>query len=239
MKDVLARALALLQRNWIIVVPSLVVGAAAAAAATALSAAGWLSWGFFGDMNAQGPGAFWLFFASIVAFGLRILAALISIAFTTGMAGAAWMRGTATLADGFAAFKRDGFQALLALLLLFVIGLLAAALVVPTFGISLLTYMVFMIYTMPAVVVGDRPAQDALVDSIRLAAGHFWVTLGLIALIVALAVAGGLIGEAAGNLPYVGQAVSWILMEAVVAYVTLVVVGEYLKIGQAGASRNI
>lgn len=230
MKDVLLRALALLRRNLIIIVPSLAIGAIAAAAAAVLAASGWLSWGFFGDMNAQGPGAFWLFFGTIVAFGLRILGALISIAFTTGMAGAAWSRGNATLGDGFAAFKRDGAQALVALLLLFLIGLIAAALVEPTFGISLLAYMVFMIYTIPAVVVGDRPALDAMMESMRLASRNFGVTLGLVALIIVLAIVGGVIGDAAGNVPYLGEAVSWILMEAVVAYVTLVVVGEYVKL---------
>lgn len=234
MKEILTRALALLQHNAIIVVPSLAIGAAAAAVAAVLSNAGWLSWGFFGDMNAQGPEAFWLFFGTIVAFGLRILGALVSIAFTTGMAGAAWSRGSATLGDGVAAFKRDGVQVLLALLLLFLIGLIAAALVEPTFGISLLAYMIFMIYTMPAVVVGDRPAQEALIDSIRLAARNFGVTLGLVALIVALAIAGGAVGNAVGNVPFLGEALSWILMEVVVAYVTLVVVGEYVKLQDGG-----
>jgi hypothetical protein len=110
------------------------------------------------------------------------------------------------------------------------IGLVAAALVVPTFGISMLAYMVFMIYTMPAVVVGDRPAQDALVDSIRLAAQNFGVTLALVVLIIILAVIGGAIGDAAGRIPFLGEALSWILMEVVVAYVMLVVVGEYVKL---------
>lgn len=230
MKEIFLHALVLLRRNWIIVLPSLVVGLIAAAVAAVLSSAGYLSWGFFGDLNAQGPGAFWLFFATIVAFGLRIFGALVVIAFTTGMAGAAWARGTATLADGFAAFKRDGVQVLIAIVLLFLIGLVAAALVVPTFGISLLAYMLFMIYTMPAVVVGDRPAQDALVDSIRLAAQNFGVTLALVVLIVVLAVIGGVIGDAAGRIPFLGEALSWILMEVVVAYVMLVVVGEYVKL---------
>lgn len=230
MKEIFARAFVLLRRNLIIVVPSLVVGLIAAGIASVLSASGYLSWAFFGDLNAQGPGAFWLFFATIVAFGLRIFGALVVIAFTTGMAGAAWTRGTATLADGVAAFKREGLQVLVAIVLLFAIGLVAAALVVPTFGISLLAYMIFMIYTMPAVVVGDRHAQDALVDSIRLAAQNFGVTLALVVLIIVLAVIGGFIGDAAGRIPFLGEAVSWIIMEAVVAYVTLVVVGEYVKL---------
>ncbi len=232
MTDIFGEALLLLRRNIIIVVPSLIVALASAIAAYALSAAGYLSWQFFGDLNAEGPGAFWQFFGTIVALGLRILGALVAIAFTTGMAGAAWEHGTATLSDGLAAFRRGGLQLLVALAILFLMGLAASALVVPTFGISLLAYMVFMIYAMPGVVVGNRAAQDAIVDSVRMAASNFWVSLVLVLLIVVLAAAGGLVGYVAGQIPFLGEAISWIVMEAVVAYATLVVVGEYMKLRQ-------
>jgi hypothetical protein len=33
------------------------------------------------------------------------------------------------------------------------------------------------------------------------------------------------------GLPFVGQLLGWVVMEAVVAYATLVVVGEYLQLG--------
>ena len=232
MTYVFGEALLLLRRNIIIVVPSLIVALASAIAAYALSAAGYLSWQFFGDLNAEGPGAFWQFFGTIVALGLRILGALVAIAFTTGMAAAAWEHGTTTLSDGLAAFRRGGFQLFVALAILFLMGLAASALVVPTFGISLLAYTVFMIYAMPGVVVGNRGAQDAIVDSVRIAASNFWVSLVLVLLIVVLAVAGGLVGYVAGQIPFLGEAISWIVMEAVVAYATLVVVGEYLKLRQ-------
>jgi hypothetical protein len=232
MKKTFTQALALLQRNIVIIVPSIVVALFSAAFSYVLSGSGYLSWQYFGDLNAQGGGAFWLFFGTIVAIGLRILGALVAIAFTTGMAAAAWARGTATLADGLAAFRREGLQLLVALVLLFVIGLIASALVLPTFGISVLAYMVFMIYTMPAVVVADRPAQDAIVESVRIAASNLGATLLLVVLIIVLAVLGGLAGSAAGHIPFLGEAVSWILMEVVVAYATLVVVGEYNRLNK-------
>lgn len=229
-RSTFAGAWSLLRHNWLIVVPSLAVGAVSGAIAYVLESSGALSWTFFGDLDASGPGAFWLYFATIVAFGWRIFGALVAIAFTTGMAGAAWERGTAALSDGATAFRREGLQVLAALVLLFVLGLVASALVVPTFGISVLAYMVFFIYTMPAVVVGDRPATEALIDSIRLAARNLGTTLLVVILIVALAVAGGFIGSAAGRIPFLGDVVAWLIMEAVVAYATLVVVGEYLKL---------
>jgi hypothetical protein len=193
-------------------------------------ASGFASWQFFGDLNAQGPNAFWEFLGTIIALGLRILGALVAIAFTTGMASAAWQRGSTTLADGLAAFRSEGLHLLGALVLLFVLGMVASALLVPTFGISLLAYMLFMIYTMPAVVVADLPALEAILDSVRMAARNLGATLALVVLIVVLAVVGAAIGSAAGRIPLLGEAVSWIVMETVVAYATLVVVGEYLKL---------
>lgn len=230
MIEVFVRSFHLLRRNPIVVLPSLVVAVLSAGVSYALAAEGDLSWGFYGDLNAQGAGAFWMFFETIVAFGMRILGALVAIAFTTGMAGAAWSRGSASLAAGFGAFRGRGAQALLALVILFLTGLAAAALTVPTFGISVLTYMIFILYTMPAVIVGGRTAIDGIVESMRMAAQNFTVTLAVVALIVVLAVLGGLAGELAGRIPLLGEVIAWVVMEAVVAYATLVVVGEYVKL---------
>jgi hypothetical protein len=158
------------------------------------------------------------------------LGALVAIAFTVGMAGAAWENGRTTLADGLAALRREGFQVLLALAVLFLIGLAAAALLVPTFGISVLLYMVFLLYTMPGVVVGNRTAVEATIESIQLAARNLGVTLAVVLLIVVLAIAGGIAGDALGRVPLLGTIIGWIVMEAVVAYAMLVVVGEYVRL---------
>jgi hypothetical protein len=230
MSEIFRGAWLLLKRNPVIVLPSIVVAVISAALENALAASGIASWDFFANLDAQGSGAFWLFFGTIVEFGIRILGALIAIAFTVGMAGAAWEHGRATLADGLAALRRDGFQALLALVVMFVIGLAAAALLVPTFGLSVLAYMVFLLYTMPAVMVGNRSAADAVVESIQLAAKNIGVTLTVVVLIVVLAIAGGVAGDAIGRLPLLGTIIGWIVMEAVVAYAMLVIVGEYVRL---------
>ncbi len=230
MSEVFGGAWLLLKRNPVIVVPSIVVAIVSAAIDRALSASGVASWDFFANLDAQGAGAFWMFFGTIVEIGMHILGALVAIAFTVGMAGAAWGSGRARLADGWAALQRDGFQALLALGVLFLIGLAAAALVVPTFGISVLLYMVFLLYTMPGVIVGDRSATEATIESIQLAARNFGVTLAVVALIVVLAIIGGIAGDALGRVPLLGTVVGWVIMEAVVAYAMLVVVGEYVRL---------
>ncbi len=226
----LSQSLDLLRRNWVIVVPSIVVGVAGAAAATVLSQSGILSWRFFGDMNEQGPAGFWLFVGTIVAMGLRLVAAVIAIAFTAGMAAGAWTQGTAHFRDGAAAFRRNGLQAFFALILLAILGLVAAALLVPTFGVSVLAYMIFLLYAMPGVLVGNRGATDAIVESIGLAWRSFGVTFVVVLLVIALAIAGGWLGDLLARLPFLGELLGWIVMEAVVAYATLVVVGEYLQL---------
>ncbi|HKU68831.1 MAG TPA: hypothetical protein VJP85_13730 [Candidatus Baltobacteraceae bacterium] len=227
----LLRAWGLLCANPLIIVPSILLGIASAAIATVLSQRGVLSWAFFSDMDVQGPGAFWYFFGTIVAMALRIVAAVAAIAFTAGMAAAAWRSGTAQFADGAEAFRRNGVQAALALVLLTLVGLVAAALVVPTFGLSVLLYMIFLLYAMPAVLVGNRGAYDAIVESVSIAWRSFGVTFVVVLLVIALAVAGGKLGDLAAGLPFVGQLLGWVVMEAVVAYATLVVVGEYLQLG--------
>lgn len=230
MTEIFRGAWQLLVRNPIIVLPSIAVGIVSAALSNALAASGIASWAFFANLDATGAGAFWMFVGTIVAVGLRILGTLVAIAFTVGMAGAAWKNGRANLGDGLAALRRDGLQALFALVILFLIGLAAAALVVPTFGLSVLLYMIFMLYAMPGVVVGDRSAADAIVESIQLAARNFGVTFTAVLLIIVLAIAGGLAGDALGRLPLLGEIVGWIVMEAVVAYAMLVIVGEYIKL---------
>jgi hypothetical protein len=230
MKEVFRGAWVLLRRNPIIILPPVVVAIASAAIEHALDVSGFASWGFFGNLDAQGAGAFWSFLATIVAVGIRILGALIAIAFAVGMAGAAWLHGRTSLGDGAAALRRDGVQAFLALVILFLIGLAAAALLVPTFGLSVFAYMIFLLYTMPAVVVGERSAADAVVESIQLAARNFGITLAVVVLIVVLAIAGGIIGDALGRVALLGEVIGWVLMEAVVAYAMLVIVGEYVKL---------
>lgn len=233
-----ARAWTVLRGNAVIVLPSILVGIASALAARILAHGGYLSWSFFGAMNEQGPGAFWLFAQTIVAMLLRMVAAVVAIALTAGMAATAWSGSRASLADGARALRRRGVQAFFALVLLTLLGLFASALLIPTFGISVLAYMTFFLYAMPAVVVGNRGAIEALVESIALAWRSFGVTFLLTVMIAALAGAGAGAGWLAEQVPFAGHAASWILMEATIAYATVVVVGEYLELARTKGSEQ-
>jgi hypothetical protein len=215
-----ARAWSLLVRNPLIIMPALVVGIISAAIARVLADAGVLSWE--------------VLLVPIVFVLLRLFSTLVAIAFTTGMSAAAWRSGHASLGDGAAALRSNGLRALGALILLMLLGLVAAGLIVPTFGFSVFVYLIFVLYTMPAALIGGRGAVESIIESLTLAWRSIGVTIAVVVLIIVLAIAGGALGDLAARIPFLGEAVGWLVMEAVVAYATLVVVGEYLQLSEEG-----
>jgi hypothetical protein len=176
--------------------------------------------------------------AQIVLIVITLVGAIANTAFTTGMAGAAWERGTATLADGKRAFERDSGHIFVAMVGLFVLGLVAAILAVPTLGLALLAYLLFFIYTMPAAVVGERRGFDALAESARITTKRFWTTLIVVVLIGVIAVAAWFIILALRWAPFIGPLIGAILDEIAIAYFTLVVVGEYLNLRGGATSEG-
>lgn len=221
LESVFSRSWTLLSSNWIIIVPGLIVAVLVGLIVGFLTFSGILA-------GTAGAGAFSLALAAGLAMLVAVLGAIISIAYTTGMAGAAWERGTATFSDGAQAFRRDGTQTLLAIVLLFLMGIVAAFLSIFTFGLALLAYAIFVIYTLPAVIVGDRPAIDAIKDSFNLAAKNFLPTLIIVVLIGIISAIGGFLG--ANIFGFMGKIVSAIIQQAIVSFATLVIVGEYIKL---------
>ncbi|MFI5389160.1 MAG: hypothetical protein ACHQY2_05520 [Candidatus Eremiobacterales bacterium] len=221
------RAWELLAGNWIVVVPAVIVGIVTGVVLYLLDVYAGVSLGGLGDLNG-GPGVFSIFIGSIVAVVVRMLGAIVSIAYTTGMAAAAWQRGRATLADGTSALRKDGTQVFIAILLLFLIGSIAAFLMDFLFYLPVLLYAIFVLYTIPGVIVGERTAVDALVESFRLAGKNFWATTGVVALIIAIAAVAAILGGLLHGIPLIGSIFELVVMEVVVAYATLVVVGEYI-----------
>ncbi len=228
------RAWALLIANPIVVVPGLVVagvvilivflvaflslGAVAVASATGSAAAGWSG----------------VAIAAAIAVVLGVVAAIVQTAYVTGMAGAAWTRGTTTLADGWEAFRRSSGEIFLAVVLLVLLGIVAGVLAVFTLTLSLWAYLILFLYVMPAVVLGGLPAGRAIGESCRIAMRNFWPTVGVAAIVILVSVLAGWIGsEFARVMPAGGSILSAILEQAAVAYGTLIIVGEYLKLHPA------
>ncbi|MBV8245484.1 MAG: hypothetical protein JOZ38_06160 [Candidatus Eremiobacteraeota bacterium] len=226
--SVFGRAWQLLSANWVIVVPGLVIGIIAGVLEGFFALSGVAS------STVVGMGAAVL--GGVIALAIGVLATLLSIAYTTGMAKAAWSTGTTTFGDGMLAFQRDAGSIFLALILLWVLGIIAAFFSVFTFGIVLLLYAIFVIYTIPAVVVDEVSATEAIGRSFDIAKRNFLTTLIVVLLIGIIAWLAGMLANVFHNVTLLGPVVQAVLTQIVVAYATLVIVGEYLNLRAAPVS---
>jgi len=168
--------------------------------------------------------------ASILLILVNLAGFILAQCYMTGMAGAAWQRGIAVLSDGTRAFERDASNVLIALVGLFIAFIIAAILALPTLGISALLFFYFFIYTFPAAIIGERPGFAAMGDSFRIAARRVAPTLIVTIMIAVIIVVGHLIGITLLIVPLIGPIIASIVVQLVLAYVTLVVVGEYLAL---------
>lgn len=221
-----SRSWQLLTSNWIIIVPGLIIGLIAGILTGIFYHPAVVTY----DANGvpQVAGAMAGAMAGILVWIIATIATVITITYTTGMAGAAWATGHATLADGSRAFQRDGAQVFIAMLGLVVVGMIAAFLMIFTLGLSMLAYLVFFLFTMPAVVVGERPGIAAMQDSIQIALKRFGPTILTVLLIAVISIISGIIAGALSFAPFIGPVVSAVIQQIVIAYVTLVIVGEYI-----------
>lgn len=176
-------------------------------------------------------------FAQIVLFVVSLAISLVQMAYVTGMAGAAWRSGRASLADGWSALSHRLPALAAATVLLLLIGICAAVLAPITFLVTLLAYAVFFIYTIAAVVIGERPPIAAIVESASLALANIMPTLGVVLIVAVIAAAGGWLGHLVGGVnEEAGWLVAGLLQQIIVAYATLVIAGEYLNFASAPPS---
>ncbi len=224
------RAWQLLVTNWILIVPGIVIGILAAIVVFLLTAYAFASAVGFGAAGLGGAGVASAFLSAVVIGVVLMLATILVIAYTTGMAGAAWRTGKATLEDGAAAFRADGGQIFVAVVLLFLLGIAAVALSVPTFGLALLAFYLFFLYALPSVIVGNRSATEALGESARITAKNFLATLVVVVLLGIAFFVANWITRFFGGIPFIGMLVREVIVQAAAAYATLVIVGEYIKL---------
>ncbi|MDQ6926942.1 MAG: hypothetical protein M3154_12005, partial [Candidatus Eremiobacteraeota bacterium] len=125
------------------------------------------------------------FVRGILIAGIGVLGYIATTAYTVGMAGAAWARGTTTLADGSAAFQERSSNILITAIGLIGLGIVAAILALPTLTLSLLAFWVFTLYAMPAAVIGNQPGFSSIAQSFQIAAKRFVPTL-IIAILIAV-----------------------------------------------------
>jgi hypothetical protein len=213
LENTFARAWTLLVRNPVILVPGIV----AAGLQTAASIA------------SQALSDELLLLGVLVTVTLAI--SLAQMAYVTGMAGAAWRHERASLGDGWNALAHRWVSVAAAVLLLLVIGFCASALALTTFGVSLVAYAVFFIYSIAAVVIGERPPIAGIIESASTALANFVPTVAVVVLIALIAALGGWLGSLAGRISDTGGwLVTGVLQQVIVAYSSLVVAGEYVKL---------
>lgn len=224
------RSWQLLTENWILIVPGIVIGIVAAVVVWLLTVYGVASAVGFSAVGMGGVGMMSAFLSTMLVGVVLMLATILVIAYTTGMAGAAWRTGKATLDDGAAAFRADGAQILVAVVLLFLLGIVAVALSVPTLGLALLAFYLFFLYALPSVIVGNRSATDALAESARMTTRNFLTTLAIVILLAIAFMVATWLTRFFGGIPLIGLIVRQLIMQAMAAYATLVIVGEYIKL---------
>lgn len=228
-ENVLLRSWQLLRANWWIVVPGLVFGFVAGVASELLAPSRGSLDGAPLPQNVPASIA-----SALTSDAVAIVATVLSIAYTTGMANAAWERGAATFLDGRRAFFHEGGHVLVAVVGLAVLGVVAAVAAPYTAYVSLLAYVFFGIYTMPAAVVGELRGLAAIAESARVAYGRPVQTLLLVLAVAAVAALLGVVDALLGATPFLGSILAAVALQAVIAYVTLVVVGEYRAQRQQG-----
>lgn len=215
-----ARALKLLAGNWQIVAPGLVAGGLSAIVSAIL-----------GPTSQQdGPAGSVAWFLSAA---LQLSASIVAIAYTTGMAQAAWERGRAGFSDGYRAFSRDASHVFVAMIGMFAAGLVAAWASRYTWGLGIAVYFFFFVYTMPAAVAGELGGLHAMAESARLAVrrpvatGIMLLVLGAIAFFVTV------LSSFLWAAPLIGPPAVALLGQVLISYFVLVAVGEYLTLRPA------
>ncbi|HEY1728132.1 MAG TPA: hypothetical protein VGG22_07165 [Candidatus Baltobacteraceae bacterium] len=168
--------------------------------------------------------------AGLLLVLVNVAGFILSQCYMTGMAGAAWQRGSTVLRDGTQAFERDASNTLIALVGLVIAFVIAGILAFPTLGISVLLYFYFFLYTFPAAIIGERPGFAAMGDSFRIAARRVAPTLIVTVMIAVILFVCHFVAALLSFVPLIGPIVAAIVVQLVLAYVTLVVVGEYLAL---------
>ena len=228
------RSWELLSGNWVIIVPGVIIGIVAGIIVGFLALTGAASGVALSSAGAAGAGFLAAALAGIIVACVMTIATLISIAYTSGMAAAAWRTGTTTLADGAAAVSREGGSLLAAMVLLFLLGIVAMILAPFTIFLSIVAYAILFLYVIPSIVVDGVPAMAAIGGSYRLAIANLVPTLIIVVIIGAISSLANWVAHFFAGIEFLGWIVQYAIQQAVIAFGMLVVVGEYMKLKGAG-----
>ena len=167
-----------------------------------------------------------IFWGSFLILAVATVVEILTVGFTTGMGVNAWQSGRADYSEGAAVFSNG--PAVSTILIWMVVGIVLA--LIPVLGwIAGLVLFFLWIYAVPSAVVNGISAGSAFGESMNIVTRNFIPTLLIVLLIAVIGFAGGLVGAAVSFVPFLGKIVAAVIQAAVVAYGTLVIVGEYLR----------
>jgi hypothetical protein len=233
-ESVFSRAWALLSSNWIIIVPGIVIGLIIGIINGLLTPHAYSAADYQNNPGLAMAAAGSIFVRGMLAAGVGVLGYIATTAYTVGMAGAAWTRGSTTLADGSAAFQERSGNILMTAVGLILLGIIAAVLAIPTITLSLLAFWVFTLYAMPAAVIGNQAGFSSITQSFQIATKRFVPTLIIAILIAVISFILGLLTLPLHFIPFLGPIVSSVITQIVIAFAMLVIVGEYLSLRNQG-----
>ena len=233
-ESIFARSWTLLNRNWIIVVPGLVIGLIAGVLTSLL-----VPQSSYDSTSTAVTGTLAGTTGRLAAGIVALLAYIATQAYTTGMAGAAWERGTTTFADGAASFQEDAGRIVVTAIGLILLGVAAAVLAVPTLGLSVLAFFIFTLYAMPAAIVGNRDGFSSIRESFTIVRHRFSTTLIIAIVLFVVFVVVTFIAAIFSYIPYLGPVITACIEQAVVAFAVLVLVGEYLDARGTGDATEL
>ncbi|HTD37149.1 MAG TPA: hypothetical protein VK669_06535 [Candidatus Limnocylindrales bacterium] len=169
-----AQSWVVFRKNWIVALPPVIAFVVVTAAFCAFAAFAVIWAGVaLAKQSVPAGTVTGLLIAYLCLVAIAIVVFLWAYVAMFGMADAAWTRGTATFADGFAAFRERAGAAFLAGVGLFGLFIAAVLLALPTLFAALLAYPVFTMYVIPSVVVGRRGGFEAIGESFRLVLRFF------------------------------------------------------------------
>lgn len=230
LENTFERAIDLLVHNAVLIVPGIVLAIVGTLLQAFIADVLFARLQMTGNGSADAAAAIQAF-ASIVLTLAAVAVGTVQMAYVTGMSGGAWLHGRTSLRDGWDALSHRWLPVIAAFLLLLLIGACAMVLGTVTFYVPVLVYAVFFIYTMAAVVIGGKDAVSGIVQSAQIALANLGPTAAIVGIIVLIAVAGGWLGNLIGHFSgLAGWFVAGILQQITVAYASLVVAGEYLKL---------
>ncbi len=229
-ESVFSRAWTLLSSNWIIIVPGIVIGLIVGIIHGLLAPHVYTAADYQNDPGLAMASIGGAFVRGMLIAGVGVLGYIATTAYTVGMAGAAWERGTTTLADGSAAFQERSSNILMTAIGLILLGIIAAVLALPTLTLSLLAFWIFTLYAMPAAVIGNQAGFSSIQQSFQIATKRFVPTLIIAILIAVISFVLGLLTLPLHFIPFLGPIVSAVITQVVIAFAMLVIVGEYLSL---------